>query len=229
MEPVSTLRATGRQVGLDRGVVVAVATSDGVLIGSERHGRAAADNLARAQQTVSRRQKGSVRRRVAAERVASAHRKVRNQRADWAHKTARQLVSDYDLIAIEDLTITNMVRSASGTVEQPGTNVAAKSGLNRSILDSGWGILDRMLTYKAEEAGREIVRVDPRHTSQRCWACGRIETANRVSQAVFRCVGCGHEAHADVNAAQNILRAGLAQREATVERAVALGRRVLAD
>ena len=89
---------------------------------------------------------------------------------------------------------------------------AAKAGLNRSISDSGWGLLRSYLAYKAEEAGRELIAVDPRHTSVRCSSCGHIAPENRVSQAEFRCQRCGYVAHADINAACNILRAGRAQR-----------------
>ena len=110
-----------------------------------------------------------------------------------------------------------MVRSARGTVASPGTKVAAKRGLNRSISDAGWGQLLRFVSYKAEGAGREVIAVDPRHTSCTCAHCGHVDAANRVSQAVFSCQHCGHAEHADTNAARNILRAGLAlraQREA---------------
>ncbi|MEU6410558.1 transposase [Microbispora sp. NPDC046933] len=109
---------------------------------------------------------------------------------------------------------TNMTHSASGTIAQPGRNVAAKSGLNRSILDAGWGVFLRVLAHKAESAGRELIAVDPRNTSRTCSRCGHCAKDNRVTQAPFRCQACGHEAHADVNAAKNILRAGLALRDA---------------
>jgi putative transposase len=99
--------------------------------------------------------------------------------------------------------------NAEGGFEPNGA--AAKAGLNREILGAGWGQLLAMLSYKAEEAGRELVAVDPRHTSKTCHACGHVDGGNRVG-AVFRCMACGHEAHADVNAACNILRAGLALR-----------------
>ena len=91
---------------------------------------------------------------------------------------------------------------------------AAKSGLNSSILDAGWGIFLRILSAKAESAGRQVIAVDPRQTSQRCSECGHTAAGNRVSQAVFRCMACGYHANADVNAAKNILRAGLALQEA---------------
>jgi putative transposase len=91
---------------------------------------------------------------------------------------------------------------------------AAKAGLNKSILDAGWGIFLRILSAKAESAGRTVIAVDPRQTSQRCAQCGHTAAGSRVTQAVFRCLACGHHAHADVNAARNILRAGLALQEA---------------
>jgi putative transposase len=100
----------------------------------------------------------------------------------------------------------------SGGFEPNGA--AAKAGLNKSIHDAGWGIFLRVLSAKAESAGRKVIAVDPRHTSQRCAGCGYTAPGNRVTQAEFRCLGCGHLAHADVNAARNILRAGLALQEA---------------
>ncbi|MFG3438116.1 RNA-guided endonuclease InsQ/TnpB family protein [Nonomuraea sp. NPDC047897] len=110
--------------------------------------------------------------------------------------------------------IANMTRSASGTIDAPGRNVAAKSGLNRSILDAGWGVFLTILAHKAESAGRELIAVDPRNTSRTCARCGHVAKDNRLTQAAFACTACGHTAHADVNAATNILRAGLALRQA---------------
>ncbi len=98
-----------------------------------------------------------------------------------------------------------MTRSARGTIEHPGTNVAAKAGLNRSILDAGWGQLRAKLFYKAEGAGRELIAVNPAFTSQTCNTCGHIEADNRF-HGHFACRRCGHEADADINAAANILK-----------------------
>ncbi len=146
--------------------------------------------------------------------MAALHAKVRRQRVDGAHKAALTLVRSYDMIVHEDLRIANMTRSASGTIEQPGRNVAAKSGLNRSVLDAGWGVFLRVLARKAESAGRELIAVSPANTSRTCSRCGHCAKENRVTQAEFACTACGHTAHADVNAAINILRAGLALRDA---------------
>ena len=148
--------------------------------------------------------------------MASLHRKVKNVRKDHLHKVARSYVDAYDLIVVEDLKVRNMTRSASGTVEEPGANVAQKSGLNRSILDAGWGVLQDMLIYKAESAGTDVVLVNPRNTSRTCHACGHASADNRHGE-VFLCQRCGHSAHADTNAARNILGLGLSLREAQAD------------
>ncbi|OUC84331.1 RNA-guided endonuclease InsQ/TnpB family protein [Streptosporangium minutum] len=211
--PAEPLPTTGAAAGIDLGVASLVTTSDGEHLDNPRHLAASADRLAAAQRDLARKKRGSRRRRKAAARVAALHGKVRRQRLDGAHKAALRLVRDYDVIAHEDLRIANMTRSASGTIEAPGRNVAQKSGLNRSILDAGWGVFLTILSHKAESAGRELVAVNPAHTSRTCARCGHVAKENRVSQAEFHCQRCAHVAHADVNAAINILRAGLALRD----------------
>ncbi|MGW5156785.1 RNA-guided endonuclease InsQ/TnpB family protein [Nonomuraea wenchangensis] len=212
--PAKPLPAPGAVAGVDMGVASLVTTSEGEHVGNPRHLAASAGKLAAAQRDLARKERGSKRRHKAVARVAALHAKVRRQRLDSAHKAALRLVRDYDVIVHEDLRITNMTRSASGTLEAPGTNVAAKSGLNRSILDAGWGVFLRVLSHKAESAGRELIAVNPANTSRTCARCGDCAKENRVTQAEFACRACGHTAHADVNAAKNILRAGLALREA---------------
>lgn len=101
-----------------------------------------------------------------------------------------------------------------GTGGHEPNGAAAKSGLNKSIHDAGWGIFLRVLSAKAESAGRAVIAVNPRHTSQQCARCGHTTAENRVTQAEFRCLACGHQANADVNAARNILRTGLALQQA---------------
>ena len=105
------------------------------------------------------------------------------------------------MIRVEALDITAMTRSAKGTIARPGRNVAAKAGLNRGILGSGWGLLVQRLEDKAP--GR-VEKVNPAYTSQRCSACGHVDRDSRKSQARFRCTACGYAANADVNAARNI-------------------------
>ncbi|MEV0596106.1 RNA-guided endonuclease InsQ/TnpB family protein [Nonomuraea cavernae] len=212
--PAETLPATGAVAGIDMGVAWLATTSDGEHLANPRHLEASAERLAAAQRDLARKERGSKRRRKAVARVAVLHAKVRRQRLDGAHKAALALVGAYDVIVHEDLRITNMTRSASGTIEAPGRNVAQKSGLNRSILDAGWGVFLQVLTHKAESAGRELIAVNPAGTSRTCSRCGHVAKENRITQAEFVCTACGHVAHADVNAAINILGAGLALRQA---------------
>ena len=110
-----------------------------------------------------------------------------------------------------------MTASAKGTVENPGTNVKQKTGLNRSILDQGWGEFRRQLDYKSAWVGGVLVTVNPAYTSQRCPRCGLIDTLNRKTRSEFRCISCGHSDNADVSAAQNILQAAF-QNRSMIER-----------
>jgi putative transposase len=212
--PAESLPATGAAVGIDVGVASFLTTSDGAHVPNPRHLAATAGKLAAAQRDVARKKRGSNRRRNAVARVAKIHGKVRRQRLDHAHKTALALVRDHDVIVHEALQVANMTRrpkprpADDGSFEPNGA--AAKAGLNKTIIDAGWGIFLRVLADKAESAGRQVIAVNPRHTSQACAQCGHVAAGNRVTQAEFRCLSCGHEAHADVNAAINILRAGLA-------------------
>jgi transposase len=133
------------------------------------------------------------------------------------HHAARALVGDYGLLVVEDLKIRNMMRRPAPRPDpdHPGrflpNGAAAKSGLHRSIHDAGWARFVSILRAKAEEAGRVVIDVDARHTSDRCEACGHTAKENRASQAVFACRSCGHTLNADEHAARNILRAGLAR------------------
>ncbi len=112
------------------------------------------------------------------------------------------------MIVIEDLKVSNMSKSAAGTVDEPGRNVASKSGLNRAILDQGWYEMRRQLEYKQRWRGGEVLAVNPAYTSQKCACCGHTAKENRQSQAKFVCTVCGYEANADANGARNILAAG---------------------
>ncbi|WP_326638260.1 transposase [Streptosporangium sp. NBC_01755] len=216
--PAEPLPATGKAVGIDLGVASLVTTSDGDLLDNPRHLAVSAGRLARAQRDLARKKRGSTRRRKQVARVAALHAQVRRRRLDGAHKAALTLVGGYDVIAHEDLRVTNMTRRAAPRPDGEGGYLpnggAAKSGLNRSILDAGWGVFLTILSYKAESAGRELIAVNPANTSRTCSRCGHCTKENRRTQAEFACRACGHGAHADVNAAINILRAGLALREA---------------
>jgi putative transposase len=218
--PSQPLPATGAVVGIDMGVTHFLTTSDGAHIANPRYGKVSAGALAGAQREFAKfpQRKDRTRpQRAAGAKIAKLHLKIRRQRLDHAHKAAHALVRDHDVICHEALPIQNMTRRpkprpvGDGTYEPNGS--AAKAGLNRSINDAGWGILLRILAAKAESAGRMVIAVNPRYTSQRCAQCGHVAKGNRKEEA-FRCLACGHEAHADVNAAINILRAGLARQAA---------------
>jgi putative transposase len=214
--PTNPLPVTGRQAGIDVGIVSFATTSDGERIDNPRWARAASERLAAAQQRLQRARRGGRNRAAKRETVAARYRKIANQRKDFHHKQARELAARYDLIVVEDLKIANMLRRAKPVADpvNPGhylpNGARANSGLNRSISDAGWGQFVSILRAKAEEAGRAWIEVDPRHTSDRCEACGHVARANRVTQAEFACQRCGHSAPADEHAARNILRAGLA-------------------
>jgi putative transposase len=215
--PTRPLEPTGAAVGIDVGIASFATTSGGQHLPNPGWGRAAAARLAAAQQVLARKQRGSTNHRSARATLAARYRKLANQRRNFHHHTARALVADYDLLVVEDLKIRNLVRRPRPRPDpdQPGgflaNGAAAKTGLHRSIYDAGWGQFVSILRAKAEEAGRVVIDVDARHTSDRCEACGHIAAENRVSQAVFCCRGCGHTVNADEQAARNILRAGLAR------------------
>lgn len=219
--PTSPLPATGRQAGVDVGVVTYATCSDGTEVANPRWARQEAARLEAAQQRLQRAQRGSNNRIARRETVAARHRKIANRRKDFHHKQARGLVAAYDLLVVEDLTIANMVRRAKPKPdpERPGqflpNGARAKSGLNRSISDAGWGQFVSILRAKAEDAGRTWIEVNPRHTSDGCECCGHAAPENRVSQGEFVCQRCAHTAPADQHAARNILRAGLALHAAT--------------
>ncbi|WP_263428242.1 transposase [Arthrobacter sp. NicSoilB8] len=211
------LPKTGAIVGIDlaTGDNGLAYTSLGERIDNPAYGKASLEKLADAQRALSRTRKGSNRRRKARERVAAVHRKVNNQRYDHLHKVARRLVDAYDVIVAEDQNTAGMTRRAAPRPDGAGgyepNGGSAKTGLNRSILDAGWGMLLGIIRVKAESAGREFIQVNPAYTSQTCSECGHREAANRNGK-VFHCLSCGHEDDADHNAAVNIYRAGLVLR-----------------
>lgn len=210
------LSRTGSVVGIDLGIASFYADSNGHHESNPRHAKNAAVALAKAQRDLSRKKRGSTRRKLAVQRVARLHRRVAAQRLDHAHKTALALVQSHDLIAHEALQVANMVRRAKPVPDpdEPGAYMpnggSAKTGLNRSISDAGWSQFIGILTNKAACAGRVVIPVNPANTSRTCSACQHVAAENRLTQAVFACVSCGFAAHADINAAINILRAGLA-------------------
>jgi len=209
-QPVLHRRPTGRAVGVDMGVAATVTTSEEDTATVAGLGPGEAQRRRRLERKLARQSKGSRRREATKVSLARLKAREADRRKDWVEKTTTALVRSFDLVAIEDLAVKNMVASGRGTTQAPGTNVAQKRGLNRSIHAQGWAMFRRRLEDKAAACAVTVVAVDPKHTSQRCHACGYTASENRESQAVFWCRACGHQANADVNAARNILAAGLA-------------------
>ena len=141
-------------------------------------------------------------------KISRIHTKIANIRRDFLHKISTGLSKNHALIVIEDLRVKNMARSAKGTMDEPGRNVKAKSGLNKSILDQGWYEFRRQLEYKQRWAGGEVLAVPAHYTSQTCPSCSHVSSDNRQTQAYFECVECGYTNNADVVGALNILERG---------------------
>jgi putative transposase len=210
-EPVP-LPATGRSVGIDVGVARFLTTSDGEVVANPRFLDAAQERIIDLQRRKARARPGSGNRRRLRRALAKEWRKVRSQRRDFHHKIAHGLVDSCDVLALEDLRVVAMTTSAAGTVEAPGRKVAAKAGLNRSILDAGWGQFTSILVAKAEGAGRRVVLVHPAFTSIDCHACGARCTRPRQDTVVCPVHG---DLDADLNGARNIAtRAGLGSGQA---------------
>jgi IS605 OrfB family transposase len=209
-QPAVPRSRAGAVVGVDLGIAHTITTSDGHQAHIPEMGSSEERRLVRLQRKLARQRKGSKRRARTNHAVAALHARAGDRRRDWAEKTSTRLVTDYDLVVFEDLRVKAMLSSARGTIEAPGRSVAAKAALNRRIAAAAWSTLVRRTRQKADASdGCEVVLIDPKHTSQECSACGHTAAENRPSQAVFSCVGCGHAAHADINAAINIRARGL--------------------
>jgi putative transposase len=183
-------------VGVDLGVKDFAVTSDGEKIANPRHLTRRARNLARYQRRLARCRNRSANRAKAAAKVARAHRKVRNARTDFLHRASTRLVRQNDVIVIEDLHVSGMIRNRT---------------LARAIADCGWGEFRRQLAYKCERYGRELVVIDRWYPSSKtCSACGHLLAELSLSTRHWTCPSCGARHNRDINAAQNILAAGLA-------------------
>ena len=202
-------RNFGPAVGVDRGIVEAVAYSDGTFADFPKARIKGLDKKARrAARALSRCRKGSNRRKVAKARVAALRAKAARVRKHFHHVETARLARKFGVVCIEALKTRDMTASAKGTVAEPGRNVRQKAGLNRAILERGWHQFETFLSYKIAANGGTLIKVPAAYTSQTCSGCGSISKHHRKSQAVFECFDCGHSANADTNAAINILRAG---------------------
>lgn len=190
------LPATGAVVGVDLGIKDFAVTSDGEKIANPRKMARMERSVARYQRRVARCQPGSANRAKARAKVARAHRKVRASRADFLHRTSAALVRDHDVIVIEDLGVKNMIRNRK---------------VAKAISECGWGEFRRQLEYKAAWAGRHLIVIDRWYPSSKtCSSCGHLLASLSLNTRTWQCPSCGARHDRDVNAAKNILAAGLA-------------------
>lgn len=207
--PPKEKKTTGHGcVGIDRGVTVSAMTSDGQAWNAPKS-KKQQDRYENLQRVLATKAKGSKNRARILDKMSDARFQVQGQRKDWLEKTTTDIASRYQLVVVEDLNIVSMTHRVA---PKPGDNgeflpngQSAKRGLNRSILGSLWGMFKNRLSDKTE-----VITCPAAFTSQRCSNCGFTSGENRQNQAVFSCVSCGHNEHADLNAAKNIKNDGLA-------------------
>jgi putative transposase len=208
-------------IGIDVGIARFATMSNGRYIAPLNSFKMYQQRLARYQRQMSRKQKFSNNWKKAKAKVQKIHTAIANARKDFLHKTSTTISQNHALVCIEDLQVKNMSRSSRGNREQHGKRVKQKSGLNRAILDQGWGEFRRQLDYKVQWNGGILLAVPPQHTSQTCPACGNVSKENRQTQEKFLCIDCSYQNHADVVGAINILERGY--------RLLALGESVQSD
>ncbi len=191
----------GRAVGVDMNVAQ-VATSGGEIIRLDRERLERLEcRKHRYQRRMARQAVGSNRRNVTKQRLSKVCRNIRCCRDNWQHHTSKRVAAKAGTVMVEKLNTKGMTASAKGAIDEPGKHVRQKAGLNKAILNTGWGGLKQKLGYKSAH----LLEVNPQYTSQTCSRCGFIDKNNRPAQAMFKCLACGHTDNADVNAALNIL------------------------
>ena len=195
-------------IGLDMGISKLLTTSNGEYIKPKNSFKTNQIKLAKLQRGLAKKVTFSENWKKQNRKIQKLHHHIANIRHDYLHKITTSISKNHAMIACEDLKVANMSKSASGTVENKGRNVKAKSGLNKSILDQGWGMMVNMLEYKQQWRGGLLIKVNPRYTSQTCFECKHVAKENRQTQSKFECVKCRYVANADFNAARNILAAG---------------------
>jgi putative transposase len=190
-------------VGIDMGVKRFVTLSDGAFFEPLNSFKKSAEKLATLQRKLSHKKKLSKNWFKQKAKITKHHEKIAAARCDYLHKISTQICENQAVICVEDLKIKNMSKAAKLK------NIRQKSGLNKAILDQGWGMFFEMLEYKQDWNGGILIKVPPHHTSQECPRCHHIAKANRRTQAEFVCVECHYTNHADVVGAINVLTRGL--------------------
>ena len=198
----------GGEIGIDMGIARFATLSNGKYFAPLNAFKTYKGKLAKLQRQLKNKVKFSKNWQKIQAKIAKLHHKIANCRQDFLHKISHTISKNHAMIYMEDLQIANMSKSAKGTVEAPGANVAQKTGLNRAILDQGWGEFCRQLEYKSAWRGGFVIAVPPHHTSQTCPCCGHTDKENRPTQAQFACIECGYNENADVVGAINILEQG---------------------
>ena len=198
----------GGEIGIDMGVARFATLSNGEYFEPVNAFKTYKGKLAKLQKRLKNKVKFSQNWQKLKAKIAKLHHKITNCRKDFLHKISTQISKNHAMIYIEDLQVANMSKSAKGTVEQHGKNVAAKSGLNRAILDQSWFEFRRQLSYKTQWRGGFLVAVPPQNSSRTCPCCNHIAKENRQTQAHFECVECGYTENADVVGALNVLAQG---------------------
>jgi len=217
-EKETIITHNSKSVGIDVGISLVVADSNGRKVKPLDLVRELSKLRTKAQQ-LSRKKKGSNNRAKAKAKIAKQNLRIANMRKDFLHKLSLQY-SENQTVVVEDLKIKNMTSKTKGTVEKPSKNASAKRGLNRVITQQSWGLFFEFLEYKLRERGGQLIKVDPKYTSQTCNECGHISKENRKSQDKFVCTACGHSANADINASKNILARGIHSNNALLKIAI---------
>ena len=205
---VETPLPTGGIVGIDMGIARFATFSDGTYLAPLDSFKKHQQRLKRYQRRMARKVKFSQNWKKAKAKVTQIHIDIANARKDYLHKASHAISQNHAIVCVEDLQIRNMSKSSKGNAETHGKQVRQKSGLNRAILDQGWGEFRRQLDYKLAWRGGHLIAVPPQYTSQTCPCCGHVSKDNRQTQAKFECVDCGFEENADVVGAINVLERG---------------------
>lgn len=201
----------GRTVGIDRGVKTTLALSDGTMLRAPIMRGGEQKKFARLQRQLARCRKGSIRRGKLKARIARLHAGVADRRRDWVEKTTTRIAATYAVVAVEKLATRNMVRAPKPKPDPdtPGCYLpngkGAKAGLNNGIYANCWGVIAQRLGHKMSASGTTLVEVPAAYSSLECRNCGHSVKENRKSQTEFQCAQCGHEDHADLQAANTIL------------------------
>ncbi|HEX4840393.1 MAG TPA: transposase, partial [Rhabdochlamydiaceae bacterium] len=196
-------------VGIDMGIARFATMSDGNYIAPLNSFKKKQERLRRSQRDMRRKVKFSNNWKKEKAKVQKIHTGIANARKDFLHKATTAISKNHALVCVEELQVRKMSKSASGTQEEPGTNVRRKTALNRSILDQGWAMFRTQLEYKLQWNGGMLVMISPEYTSQTCPPCKHVSEKSRKTQAQFECVNCKYKNHADVVGAMNILERGL--------------------